>query len=128
MTVHATKYRPSHPRASASGCVYAHVVVAEAALGRLLPDGCEVHHVDENPRNNAPNNLVICQDAAYHKLLHARARIVRAGGNPDSDRVCSTCRGVKATADFNRSARGFQTQCRECSHAYTRTYVRKAIQ
>ncbi len=51
-----------------------HHVVAERALGHALPAGAVVHHVDEDTTNNAPNNLVICQDDNYHKLLHARKR------------------------------------------------------
>lgn len=43
-------------------------------LGYALPRKAQVHHVDENPRNNANTNLVVCEDAAYHKLLHRRMR------------------------------------------------------
>lgn len=58
-----------------------HVWIAERVLGRALPPGAEVHHIDENPFNNTPTNLVICPDAAYHKLLHKRMRALRACGN-----------------------------------------------
>lgn len=51
-----------------------HVRVAEAALGKPLPKGAEVHHVNGNGRDNRNCNLVICQDRAYHKLLHKLAR------------------------------------------------------
>lgn len=119
--------RPTHPKA-AHGCVAEHVLIAEQALGRYLPEGAEVHHVDGCITNNAQGNLVICQDKAYHKLLHFRERIVRAGGDPDTQKICSTCRTLKPIAEFNRSKRsiasGVQTQCRACSSAYTRTYVR----
>lgn len=117
-----------HPRSDATGNVLAHVIIAEKALGKHLPAGAEVHHVDDDGKNNAHSNLVICQDAAYHKLLHARARIVRIGGNPNTQRICSTCRQMKAVEDFNRSLQsslGTQTQCRECQSAYCRSYERK---
>lgn len=52
----------------------AHQRVAERALGKPLPAGAEIHHVNGDPKDNRPANLVICQDAAYHDLLHARAR------------------------------------------------------
>lgn len=42
---------------------YEHVHIAEKALGKAIPKGSVVHHVDENPANNAAENLVICQDA-----------------------------------------------------------------
>jgi len=57
-----------------------YVPIAEKALGRRLPKGAEVHHIDENPFNNEPTNLVICPDAAYHKLLHQRQRAFNACG------------------------------------------------
>ena len=69
-----------------------HVVIAETALGKPLPKRAEVHHVDGVKFNNAHSNLVICQDHAYHMLLHVRARVVRAGGNPNTQRICFRCR------------------------------------
>ena len=90
-TRHVQASAPHHPKASASGCVYRHILVAEKALGRLLPKGAQVHHVDGNPRNNSNRNLVICQDMAYHKLLHYRTRVVKAGGNPNTDKFCGDC-------------------------------------
>lgn len=113
-----------HPRGGASGCVYEHVLVAEKALGKLLPAGVEVHHVDEDQHNNANSNLVICQDKAFHKLLHVRSRVVRAGGNPDTDRLCAKCRLVLPRSAFNRMrgniGYGLQNACRECMENYRR--------
>ena len=82
------------------GIVKTHIAIAEAALGRPLPDGAEVHHVDHNKRNNVPSNLVICQDKAYHLFLHVRARVVRAGGDPNTQRICHRCRHVVNMADL----------------------------
>ncbi len=59
----------------------AHVAIAEKAIGKPLPSGAEVHHVDQDPTNNSPSNLVICPDAAYHKLLHQRQRAFDACGH-----------------------------------------------
>ena len=60
---------------------YQHVAIAEAVLGKPLPDGAEVHHVDSNRLNNANSNLVICPNRAYHLLLHKRTRALEACGN-----------------------------------------------
>lgn len=72
-----------------------HVLVAEKALGKPLPRGAVVHHVDENPRNNAPTNLVVCPDAAYHNLLHQRMRALDACGHVDW-RKCWICKEYDA--------------------------------
>lgn len=58
-----------------------HVIVAEKALGKPLPPGAEVHHVDENKANNDPSNLVICPSTQYHRILHQRAKALAACGN-----------------------------------------------
>jgi hypothetical protein len=67
-----------------------HILRAERALGKALPRGAQVHHVDGTKSAKSP--LVICQDATYHGLLHRRTRIVRAGGDPNTDAWCSGCR------------------------------------
>lgn len=52
-----------------------HVLIAEKALGKPLPKGAVVHHVDGDPAGNRkPWNLVICPDQDYHLLLHRRAQ------------------------------------------------------
>lgn len=69
---------------------YEHVEVAERALGKPLPQRAIVHHVDENPSNNHPTNLVVCPNDAYHLLLHQRMRAIAACGDP-SWRKCCRC-------------------------------------
>ena len=55
-----------------------HRAVAERVLGKPLPPGAEIHHVNESKLDNRPENLVICQDHAYHALLHSRLAALRA--------------------------------------------------
>lgn len=69
---------------------FAHVLIAEKALGRKLPPGACVHHIDRNPLNNSHDNLVICPDQKYHSLLHMRMRALAACGNA-SWRKCKRC-------------------------------------
>lgn len=68
-----------------------HVIVAERALGRKLPKGAVVHHVDEDRLNNTPANLVICPNRGYHALLHIRMAALAASGHADW-RKCSCCK------------------------------------
>lgn len=35
---------------------------------------CECGHVNGDPQDNRPANLVICQDQSYHQLIHQWAR------------------------------------------------------
>ena len=60
-----------------------HVIIAERALGKPLPAGAHVHHVDGDKHNNDPRNLVVCQDVAYHRHLHTRQRAKASCGNAD---------------------------------------------
>lgn len=69
-------------RGSREGKLF-HIVVAETVIGRKLPAGAHVHHVDGNKLNNWPYNLVICPDAGYHRLLHQRMDALNACGNAD---------------------------------------------
>lgn len=99
----------------------AHTAIAVAALGKPLPLGAEVHHVDGNPLNNAARNLVICQDNEYHTLLHMRADVVGAGGNPNGSKLCRQCGLCKPFGAFNKARRktvlGLTASCRDCSKA-----------
>lgn len=52
-----------------------HVLKAEKALGKPLPAGSVVHHMNGDPSDNdTPFNLVVCPDQDYHLLLHRRAQ------------------------------------------------------
>lgn len=120
-----------YPTVSVKGReVYAHQCVAERALGRPLPAGAEVHHANEDRSDFRNANLVICQDKAYHKLLHVRLRTLKAGGNPATELLCCTCKKPRPFSEFvvNRAdvAYGLGRQCVSCRKAFTKSYVRKA--
>jgi hypothetical protein len=93
---------------------YVHILVAESALGKKLPVGAEVHHVNENKYDNSPSNLVICQDHAYHRLLHVRARVLAAGGNPNTDKFCPKCKTAKPKSTMWFRSRS-TAYCKLCS-------------
>lgn len=110
-------YQPNHPRRNRAKYVLEHILIAEKALGRFLPVDAEVHHVNEIRNDNANANLVICQDRAYHKTLHVRMRILAAGGDPRTHKICAQC-GLKPRSEFPRyrkSYDGLNQNCRVCS-------------
>ena len=89
---------------------YQHIVVAEKALGRPLPDGAVVHHANENKKDNRPDNLVICPSEAYHQLLHRRMKAIAVCGNPDW-RKCWVCQKYDEP-----SALKFRKNGKQCAH------------
>ncbi len=108
--------------------VYEHILVAETALGKPLPPGAEVHHVDENKGNNLPSNLVVCPDAAYHKLLHQRQRAFDACGHYDW-RKCQFCKVYDSTRNgmwFDRK-KAFHLACERVRKHARRAASRRAI-
>ena len=109
--------------------VLEHVRVAEKALGKPLPKGAVVHHVDENRSNNDPSNLVICPSHSYHALLHKRMRALAACGHADWLK-CHICKkydspdNVKIYMAYGRANRIVHA---ECSARYGREKYRVSI-
>lgn len=96
-----------------------HRLLAEQALGKPLPPGSQVHHVDRDKWSFTPR-LVICQDQAYHTFLHHRMRTQRAGGDPNTQKVCGTCKSLRMITDFKRNRSqysGFASECLTCASA-----------
>lgn len=102
-----------------------HDLIAERVLGRRLPLGVVVHHVDGTRKNNSNDNLVILQSPADHNELHRKMRVRAVGGDPWRDRLCSTCRKAKPASEFYRGF-AIEKRCKDCSKAYARTHRRAA--
>ena len=79
---------PGHPNARKSGIISEHRYLAAKALGKALPDKAVVHHHNGKQRGG---DLVLCEDNAYHKLLHVRQRAYEATGDPNK-RKCPLCK------------------------------------
>lgn len=66
-----------------------HRIIAEEALGKPLPLLVAIHHYGKKCDNHS---IVICENDAYHFLLHRRDRAYKATGNPNM-RKCHICKG-----------------------------------
>lgn len=100
---------PNHPRARSNGYVYKHIIDAEKALGKKLPQKCEVHH-------HTKDQLIICPDRAYHCLIHLRTRALKESNHPNY-RQCYHCREWDDPENLYISPRNIVWH-RRCSNKY----------
>lgn len=106
---------PGHPRANRSHQVYEHILVAERVLGKPLPPGAVVHHINEDRQDNRPENLLIC-DRAYHSHIHGRMRALEACGHADWA-LCVFCHlhgDPMAMVCYGKARRRVHQECLSC--------------
>ena len=90
---------------------YDYQLRAERALEKPLPDGVIVHHFSEE-------NIVLCEDRAYHNLIHRRLRSLESCGHADWLK-CEFCKKYDNPSNlliYKRKDRdSFIAHHRECS-------------
>lgn len=106
---------PSHPNARRNGSIDEHRYLAAKALGKALPDGSVVHHHNGKMQGG---DLVICQDNAYHKLLHRRQRAYEATGDPRK-RKCPFCKAWDDPENLREMQNG-SYEHPDCRNEYNR--------
>lgn len=81
-----------------------HIKIVEKALEHELPRFAQIHHRDGNGRNNKSNNLIICENQKYHKLIEIREKAYRETGDPNK-RQCNYCKKWDMTSNLDTSSR-----------------------
>ena len=102
---------------------FEHVLVVEQALGKPLPSEAVVHHVDGDPLNNNPKNLVVCPNQEYHMLIHRRQRALDACGHADWLK-CKYCKQYDAVENLYVNPKGYASH-RACAAQYLRDWVKR---
>jgi hypothetical protein len=106
-----------HARCNSKGYVPEHILIAERVLGKSLPNGSLVHHVNRVRSDNRNKNLVVCQDIAYHHLIHMRDRAFKSSGHANW-RICNFCKkydypeNLHITPKINNSMLAYHNLCR----------------
>lgn len=104
----------------AEGRRLVHREMVEAVLGKPLPKGAEIHHVNDDRGDNRNDNFAVLQNKAEHRWLDMRRRIFRRGGRPFKDRICYDCDAVKPIEEFSKPIG--RSQCKECCAAQARRW------
>lgn len=122
--------RADHPFADSDGYVPQHRLVMEEAIGRYInPREFDVHHKDEDVKNNKLSNLQL--------LTKAEHRRIHAGWQYDGKKWSKPCKDCKNL--FDADPRNFYVQrvkgkkstlasrCKSCSSKYTITMRKKKL-
>jgi hypothetical protein len=107
-------YDKDHPKVHPGRMIPEAHLIAEAALGKYLPDGACVLHIDRDASNT--KNLVVCQDKKYMQLLRQRLVAYENCGHANY-RKCVFCHEYGDPKDMrHHTQRSFRHQdCRSKS-------------
>lgn len=110
--------KPEHPHSHPSGYILQSILIAEKALNKILPPKAEIHH--SNRKLNDDLNLIICQNRAYHSLLHQRMRALEVCCHADW-RKCKYCHKYDDPENLYISPNGLNCYHRICHNNYEKT-------
>ena len=112
-------------------CVKVHRLLIEKLLGIILPRTVDIHHIDGNKGNNSNNNLVVCSNRSYHKLLHKRQEVLDAGFSPKTHHKCTDCNSFKIMSEFSLNktrTSGYNNLCKICDNIrHKERYSRRTL-
>jgi HNH endonuclease len=108
--------KPDHPAADRRGYVREHRLVAEQALGRLLKPDEVVHHKNDDPSDNRPENLMVYETNAQHLSETLRGKVPQWTEEGRQRTLEGTRRPRKPVATLDLSASGDDLWKRMFSH------------
>lgn len=109
---------PEHPRNN-NGYILRVILIVEKVLGKRLPIGAVIHHINENSMNDDNSNLIVCENRAYHNLLHLRMRALKACEHADW-RKCKFCKQWDDPIKLYIPPIGWNTYHPNCVNQYNR--------
>jgi hypothetical protein len=99
-----------------------HRFLAMKALGKPLPAKVEVHHME---RKKDGGVIVICEDAAYHRILHIRQKAHETTGDV-LKRKCTFCKEWDSLENLAKFARlGEHYYHKNCRKQHRHNYYLK---
>lgn len=110
---------PDHPRGGAKGYVYDYVLRAEKALGRYLPNKAVIHH-------HTTEQLVVCENQAYHIFLELRTRALKNCGNVQF-RKCLYCQRWDDPNNLHHQSNGLGCYHKECRRIYRQSRLARNL-
>lgn len=114
--LYKTLYKPNHPNSNTQGRIREHVYVASQALGKAIPKGTHIHHVNYDKMDNRNENLVICS-SKYHTLIHARTDAYNATGDANKMK-CAYCKQYDSPSNMYVRKNAYQAWHRDCANDY----------
>lgn len=93
-------HQPDHPNCNSGGYVREHRLVVESMIGRLLTKTEVVHHVNDDPSDNRPENLVLYESNGIHLATTIKGQV-----------PAWTADGMQRMRDGNKGKIG-RLQCR----------------
>jgi len=63
-------FNPNHPYSDKTGCISEHRLMVEKCIGRYLKSEEIVHHINENKKDNRPENLYLFSNKGHHAGYH----------------------------------------------------------